>query len=114
AHIRPHHAGERRWFAEGGPRPAARHLCRRTVGRSVTLAIPHRDTLGLGLALSAALAPLALLAALNPTYRVAPVTAIIMLLSTSGAQIGPVRYAIDRVLEIGIGCLVGFAVSLLI
>jgi uncharacterized membrane protein YccC len=83
-------------------------------GVSVTLAIPHRDTLALGLTLTVALAPLALVAALMPSYRVAPVTAIIVLLSTTGAQLGPVHYAIDRVVEIGLGCLVGFAVSLLI
>src|SRR5215510_11218543 len=83
-------------------------------GVSVTLAIPHHDTLALGLTLVVALAPLALVAALKPNYRVAPVTAIIVLLSTTGVQLGPVQYAIDRVLEIGLGCLVGFAVSLVI
>jgi uncharacterized membrane protein YccC len=83
-------------------------------GVSVTLAIPHRDTLALGLTLAVALAPLALVAALKPSYRVAPVTAVIVLLSTTGVQLGPVHYAIDRVLEIGLGCLVGFAVSLLV
>jgi len=55
-----------------------------------------------------------LLAALKPNYRVAPVTAVIVLLSTTGAQLGPMHYAVDRVLEIGLGCLVGFAVSLLV
>jgi uncharacterized membrane protein YccC len=83
-------------------------------GATVTLAIPHRDILSLGLALAVALAPLALVAALKPSYLVAPVTAIIVLLGTTGVQLGPVRYAIDRVLEIGLGCVVGFAVSLLI
>jgi uncharacterized membrane protein YccC len=83
-------------------------------GVSVTLAIPHREALALGLPLAVALAPMALLAALKPNYRVAPVTAIIVLLSTTGAQLGPVHYAVDRVLEIGLGCLVGIAVSLLV
>ena len=83
-------------------------------GVSVTLAIPHREALALGLPLAVALAPMALLAALKPNYRVAPVTAIIVLLSTTRAQLGPVHYAVDRVLEIGLGCLVGIAVSLLV
>jgi uncharacterized membrane protein YccC len=83
-------------------------------GVSVTLAIPHRNTAALGLTLAVALAPLALVAALKPNYRVAPVTAIIVLLSTRGVQLGPVPYAIDRVLEIGLGCVVGLAVSLLV
>jgi uncharacterized membrane protein YccC len=83
-------------------------------GVSVTLAIPHRETLTLGLTLAVALAPLAMLAAFRPNYRVAPVTAIIVLLTTAGVQVAPMRYAVDRVLEIGLGCLVGFAVSLLV
>ena len=83
-------------------------------GVSVTLTIPHRDTLSLGVALVVAIAPLALVAALKPNYRVAPVTAIIVLLSTTGVQLGPVHYALDRVLEISLGCLIGFVVSLLV
>jgi len=83
-------------------------------GVSVTLTLPHRDTLSLGLALAVAVAPLALVAALKPNYRVAPVTAIIVLLSTTGVQLGPMHYALDRVLEIGLGCLIGFVVSLLV
>ena len=83
-------------------------------GVPVTLAIPHRDTLGTGVALAVAIAPLALVAALRPSYRIAPVTAVIVLLSTTGVQLGPVHYATDRVLEIGLGCLVSFAVSLLV
>jgi uncharacterized membrane protein YccC len=83
-------------------------------GVAVTLAVPHHATWTLGLALAVAVAPLAPVAVLRPTYRVAPVTAVIVLLSTSGAQLGPVRYAIDRVLEIGLGCLVAVVVSLLV
>jgi len=83
-------------------------------GVCVTLAIPHHDPLTLGVTLAIALAPLALVAALRPSYRVAPVTAIIVLLSTTGVQLGPVHYALERVLEIALGCLIGLAVSLLI
>ena len=61
-----------------------------------------------------ALGPLALVSALKPSFRIAPVTAIIVLLSTSSLQADPVPYAVDRVLEIGLGCIVGLAVSLLI
>jgi uncharacterized membrane protein YccC len=83
-------------------------------GVAVSLAIPHRGLLSLGVMLALALGPLALAAALRPSYRIAPVTAIIVLLSTASAQEGPVAYAFDRVLEIALGSLVGFAVSLLI
>jgi uncharacterized membrane protein YccC len=83
-------------------------------GVAVTLAIPHHDIATMTLALALALGPLALVAALKPSFRVAPVTAIIVLLSTTSLQAGPVSYAIDRVLEIGLGCVVGLAVSLFV
>ena len=83
-------------------------------GVAVTLAIPHHGISTLGLALVVALGPLALVSALKPSFRIAPVTAIIVLLSTSTLQADPVPYAVDRVLEIGLGCIVGLAVSLLI
>jgi uncharacterized membrane protein YccC len=83
-------------------------------GVAVTLAVPHHDAWTLGLVLAVALAPLALVAALRPSFRVAPVTAVIVLLATSGAQLGPVRYAIDRMLEIAVGCLVAVVVALAI
>ena len=83
-------------------------------GVVVTLAIPHHGDPALALTLALALAPLALVAALRPSFRVAPVTAIIVLLSTSSVQEGPVPYAVDRVLEIGLGCIIGLAVSLLV
>jgi uncharacterized membrane protein YccC len=83
-------------------------------GAGVMLALPQRSVPELGLALALGLGPLALLAALNPGYRMAPVTAIIVLLASTGSQLGPVRYAIARVLEIGLGCVIGLAASLLI
>ena len=83
-------------------------------GVAVTLAIPHHGIPALGLALVVALGPLALVSALKPSFRIAPVTAIIVLLSTSSLQADPVPYAVDRVLEIGLGCIIGLAVSLLI
>jgi uncharacterized membrane protein YgaE (UPF0421/DUF939 family) len=59
-------------------------------GARVTLTSPYRDILGLGLALAVALAALAL-TTLNLNYRVAPVIAIVVLLSTTAVQFGPVR-----------------------
>ena len=58
-------------------------------GVAVTLAIPHHGIPTLGLALVVALGPLALVSALKPSFRIAPVTAIIVLLSTSSLQADP-------------------------
>jgi uncharacterized membrane protein YccC len=81
-------------------------------GALVALAVPPAGRFGLGLALALALAPLALLAAVKPGFRVAPVTAVIVILGASSQEAGPLVSAIDRVFEIGLGCAVGFAVSL--
>ena len=55
----------------------------------------------------------AYVAMLRPNMKVAPVTAAIMLLSSSG-KLGPLHAAAYRVLEIGIGSVVGVAATLLI
>jgi len=53
-------------------------------GVAVSLTVPHANALFLGAALAIALIPLAVGVALWPRYRVAPVTAAIVLLGTAG------------------------------
>jgi uncharacterized membrane protein YccC len=65
-----------------------------------------------GVALAISLAPLALLAALNPSYRVAPITAVIILLGSAGTTEGPFLAAGLRTIEVSLGGLVGMGVSL--
>ena len=83
-------------------------------GAIVATLIPHTQPVALGAALAVALAPLAILSALNAAFRVAPVTAIIVLLGAVGQQAGPVMSALDRVMEITLGSVVGLAVTLLV
>ncbi|CAO3426644.1 FUSC family protein [Azospirillum endophyticum] len=83
-------------------------------GGVIALLIPHTDGLARAAALLAAVAPLSYLAALSAGFRIAPITAIIVLLGTSGASLGPLSFATDRVLEVGLGCVVGILVSLLV
>ena len=63
-------------------------------------------------AVFAALVPLALAAALSSSFRVAPVTVLILLLGTTAGS--PIRSALERVIEIGLGNVVGIAVALLV
>jgi uncharacterized membrane protein YccC len=86
-------------------------LCGAIYGAGVTFLIPHQDPLSMGAALVMAVAPLAVLAAFNASFRLAPITAIIVLLSTTSTELGPLRYAADRVLEVALGCAIGVAVS---
>jgi uncharacterized membrane protein YccC len=81
-------------------------------GAVVALLVPHDAPALRAAALVLAVAPLALLAAFSTSFRVAPVTAIIVLLGSAAQQTGPLASATGRVLEIGLGCLVGLGVSL--
>ena len=83
-------------------------------GVIVALVVPHGGSWLLATALTLALAPLALLVAFKPAYRIAPATAIIVLLGSSSQEAGPIVPALHRVLEIGVGSLVGLAVALLV
>jgi uncharacterized membrane protein YccC len=59
-----------------------------------------------------AVAPVALLAAIRPSFRVAPLTAAIVLFANNGAA--PFASAMDRVLEITVGTIIGILVSILV
>ncbi|HKG77136.1 MAG TPA: FUSC family protein [Beijerinckiaceae bacterium] len=83
-------------------------------GSAVAFAIPHEHGLSRAAALVVAVAPLSFMAALSAGFRVAPITAIIVLLSATGSTLGPFGFAVDRVLEVGLGCAVGLVVSVLI
>jgi uncharacterized membrane protein YccC len=80
-------------------------------GAAVTLAIPHSGVLSTELALVAALIPLSLVVAFRPSYRVAPVTAAIVLLGHLGSE-SVLDAAFDRVFEIALGSAVALAVAL--
>lgn len=82
-------------------------------GVAVTLAVPHGTVFSIGFALAIALVPLAALVAYRPGYRVAPVTAAIVLLAYGG-QSGVVEAALERVFEIGLGSIVALGVALLV
>ena len=54
------------------------------------------------------------MAALWPNYRIAPLTAVIVLLTPGAQQLGPVDSAIFRSVEITLGSFVGLGVSLVL
>lgn len=76
--------------------------------------VPHEHGLAQYLALLVGVMPSAVLAAANPSFRIAPVTVVIVLFSTTAQHMEVFTYAIDRVLEIGLGSILGLAVSLLV
>jgi uncharacterized membrane protein YccC len=83
-------------------------------GAAVALLVPHGTTAELATAMVAAILPLALLSAIKPNFKVAPVTAFIVLVPLSGVPAPPFTYALERILEISIGSVVGLATALLV
>src|SRR5262245_46690782 len=75
-------------------------------GAVIAIAVPHATTAWLGAAMAMAIAPLALLAAIRPSFKVAPITAFIVLVPLSGQAQAPLTYALERILEISIGSVV--------
>ena len=83
-------------------------------GVTVSLGLRHGISMPLWLALAVGVAPLALLTAFRPAYRVAPITAIILLLTPNLQALGPVQSALQRLLEIGVGSVIALLVSLFV
>jgi uncharacterized membrane protein YccC len=83
-------------------------------GGAVAFMIPHADGLTRAAALVVAVAPLSFMAAYSAGFRIAPITAIIVLLSATGSTLGPLGFATDRIVEVGLGCAIGLLVSVLV
>ena len=80
------------------------------VGGTAAVFVPHHPW-PIGAALVVCVGVTALLAAVQPRFKVAPITVAIMLLSTSGG-LSPQLAALYRVLEIGVGGLLGVLATL--
>ena len=83
-------------------------------GGAIAILIPHHGESALLAVLVLAVAPLAFLAAINPSLNVATVTAIIVLLLPTMGQMSPLESAIDRILEVTVGAVTGLLVSFLV
>jgi uncharacterized membrane protein YccC len=80
-------------------------------GGAVAVLIPHSGEGALLALLVLAVAPLAFIAAINPSLNAATVTAVIVLLVPTMSHGNPLDSAIDRVLEVMVGALTGLLVS---
>ncbi len=80
-------------------------------GGAIGVLIPHASEIALLAVLAVAVAPLAFVAAINPRFSVAPVTAIIVLLIPIMTQASPIASALDRVMEVALGGITGLIVS---
>src|SRR5262249_50342319 len=92
----------------------ARTLSGGAYGALIANMLPETGFLWRALALPLGVAPPALLAAFRPGLRLAAVTAIIVLLGDISQAAGALSSAIDRMIEMGLGSVIGFAVSLFV
>jgi uncharacterized membrane protein YccC len=80
-------------------------------GGAIAVLIPHSGELELLGLLVLAVAPLAFIAAINPSLNAATVTAVIVLLVPTFSHVDPLASAIDRLMEVTVGALTGLLVS---
>lgn len=76
--------------------------------------IPHATTTAQSGALALTIAPLAFAAAMNPNFRVAPFSAVLVLLLSGQLGESPIESALTRFLEVALGGAIAIAVSLLV
>src|SRR5215475_5881406 len=83
-------------------------------GGALAILIPHESEWALFAVLALAIAPLAFIASFRANFNVLPITAIIVLLVPSMQHVSPAASALDRILEVTVGGVVGFFVSFLL
>ena len=83
-------------------------------GGAIAVLIPHSGEIGLLALLVLAVAPLAFIAAVNPSLNAATVTAVIVLLVPEMSHANPLDSAIDRVMEVTVGAVTGLLVSFIV
>jgi len=90
-----------------------------TIGGAVYAAIlgilvPHATPLATAGVMALAIAPLGLVAAFNPNFRVAPFSAVLVLLLAGQFGEGPIASALTRTAEVALGGVIAVLVSLLV
>jgi uncharacterized membrane protein YccC len=81
---------------------------------AVGFLVPHTTATALAGVLMLTVAPLAYAAALSPSFRVAPFTAVLVLLISNQLEEGPIESGLYRLLEVALGGTVAVAVSFLV
>lgn len=83
-------------------------------GTVISLLIPHINEIGFLVVIAAAVAPLALIIAVNPSLKVAPITAVIVIMVPAITHTSSFSSAFDRVLEVTLGAAISFVVTFVI
>jgi uncharacterized membrane protein YccC len=76
--------------------------------------VPHADEISLLAVLAIAVAPAALLAALNTRFSAAPFTVVLVMLAPTITHAAPFASALERVMEVAVGGVIGLLISILV
>jgi uncharacterized membrane protein YccC len=80
-------------------------------GAVVGVLVGHDSDVALLAGLAIAVGPLALIAAMRQSLTAAPITAVIVLLVPTLTHATPIASAVDRVLEVALGAVIGLTIS---
>jgi uncharacterized membrane protein YccC len=83
-------------------------------GGAVVALIPQPDEMALAAVLVLAVAPPAVIGAINPRFNVATVTSVMLVMVPGMTHTGPVESAVFRVIEVAVGAMTALAVSFLV
>jgi uncharacterized membrane protein YccC len=81
---------------------------------AVAALVPHPNEIALAGSLALAVAPLALLGAIKPSFSAGTFTGVLVLLVPGIAHVGPIESAVYRVIEVAVGGITALAVSLVL
>jgi len=83
-------------------------------GGALAALVPHSNEIALTGVLAIAVAPLALLGAINPRFNVATFTSVLVLMVPGMTHTGPIESAFYRVMEVAVGSITALVVSFLV
>jgi len=83
-------------------------------GGAVAVLVPHTSDIALAGVLAIAVAPLALLGAINPSFSGSTFTGVLVLMLPGMTHAGPIESAFDRMVAVAVGSITALAVSLLV
>jgi len=89
-------------------------FCGAIYGGAIAVLIPHESELARAAVLALAVAPLALLGGLKPSFATATFTGVLVLLVPEIAHVSPIQSSLYRIIEVAVGALTALIASLIV
>ena len=89
-------------------------FCGAIYGGAIAVLIPHESEIARAAVLALAVAPLALLGGLKPSFSTATFTGVLVLLVPEIAHVSPIQSSLYRMIEVSVGALTALLASLVV